>query len=117
MPQVGEGIKGLVVGSSGEFYNSEYAKAYDKAFGEAPTTAFGAYAYDSALLTGLALQKAGKATSDAIRDALTPVAENSKAVTGGTTFDKHGMQVDTSYPPVTYHEDKQLGTAPYRGTQ
>lgn len=111
-PQVAEGIKGLVVGSSGKFYESEYAKAYEKAFGESPTTAFGAYAYDSTMLTALAIKQAGKATSDAIREALFPVAKNYKGVTGGKAFDKDGMQVDESYQQVIYHDGKLV---PYKG--
>lgn len=111
MPQVGEGIKGLVVGSSGKFYDNEYAKAYEKEFGEPPTTAFGAYAYDSTMLAALAIKKAGNATPDGIRDALTPVAVNYKGVTGGKAFDKDGMQLDESYQEVIYHDGKLV---PYK---
>ncbi len=105
-PQVGEGIKGLKVGVTGDFFESEYAKAYKAAYGEDPTTAFGAYAYDSAMLTALAIKKAGSSASDAVRDALVPVSKNYKGVTGDKTFDDHGMQVTESYQEVIYHDGK-----------
>lgn len=99
---VGEGIKGLRVGPSGEFYQSEYAQAYKKAYGEPPTTAFGAYGYDAAMVAMLAIQKAGKVDAEALQKALQKVADNYKGVTGDTSFDEKGMQVSETYQPVIY---------------
>lgn len=106
IPQVGEGIKGLRAGVQDEFFNNVYAKAYEKAYGEPPTTAFGAYAYDSAMLTALALKQAGAATSDAIKDALVPVSQNYKGVTGNKAFDQDGMQTDEEYAKLIYKDGK-----------
>src|SRR5690348_1251896 len=73
-PQIGDGIKGLEPGSAGPAYQA-YSADYKKAFGENPTSVFGSYAYDSAMLVALAIKKAGAPTSDAVRDALTPVSQ------------------------------------------
>ena len=105
-PEVGEGIKGLKVGVSGDFYESEYAKPYQKAFGQPPTTAFGAYAYDSMMLAALAIDKAGSTDPDAVRKALIEVSQDYKGVTGDKSFDKDGMQKTEDYQPVIYHNGK-----------
>jgi len=105
--EVADGIKGLRPGpSGGGFYESEYADAYEKAYGEAPTTAFGAYAYDAAMIVGLAIDKAGSANPDAIKDAMSEVASHYKGVTGGKTFDDNGMQVDETYRRMIYKDGK-----------
>ncbi|CAM5206603.1 Branched-chain amino acid transport system substrate-binding protein OS=Castellaniella defragrans OX=75697 GN=HNR28_002273 PE=3 SV=1 [Castellaniella defragrans] len=98
-PQIGEGIRGLEPGSAGPAYQA-YSADYKKAFGENPTSVFGSYAYDSAMLVALAIQKAGASTSDAVRDALTPVSQTYAGVTGDKAFDQDGMQKTESYRHV-----------------
>jgi len=103
--QVAEGIKGLRPGpSGGGFYDSEYASAYEEKFGEPPTTAFGAYAYDAAMLAALAIEKAGSTDPDKIKDQMRPVSETYKGVTGDKTFDENGMQVDETYRRMIYKD-------------
>lgn len=105
-PQIGEGIKGLEPGSDGPAYQA-YSAAYKAAFGEDPTSVFGSYSYDSAMLVALAIKKAGASTSDAVRDALTPVSQTYAGVTGSKAFDADGMQKSESYRPVIV-KDGQL---------
>lgn len=109
-PQIAEGIKGLEAGAGGPAYD-KYAADYQQAFGEAPTSAFGGYAYDSTMLVALAIQKAGAATSDAIRDALIPVSQNYVGVSGAKAFDQDGMQKSESYQPVIIKDGKMV---PYK---
>lgn len=109
---VGEGIKGLRPGPSGDFYQSEYAQAYKKAYGEAPTTAFGPYGYDAAMVAMLAIQKAGKVDAEALQKALQVVADKYKGVTGDTSFDENGMQVSETYQRVIYKNGELV---PYEG--
>lgn len=104
-PQIGEGIKGLEPGSAGPAYDA-YSAAYQKAFGEAPTSVFGSYAYDSTMLVALAIKKAGASTATAVRDALIPVSQNYAGVTGNKAFDKDGMQKTESYRRVIVKDGK-----------
>ncbi|MDZ7712820.1 MAG: ABC transporter substrate-binding protein [Rhodovibrio sp.] len=92
IPQVAEGVKGLKVGVSGDFYQTEYAKAYKKEFGEAPTTAFGGYAYDAAMMAMLAIDEAGSTKPKQIAEALHEVADDYKGVTGDKAVNENGMQ-------------------------
>lgn len=104
MPVVGEGIKGLRPGPStdDDFVQDEYAAGYEALHGEEPPTAFGAYAYDAAMLVALAIEEAGSTDADAVRDALPSVAEVYQGVTGGKAFDDNGMQVEETYREVIY---------------
>lgn len=103
--QVAEGVKGLRPGpSGGGFYDSEYADAYEEKYGEAPTTAFGAYAYDAAMLVALAIESAGSTDPDQIKDHMVPVSETYKGVTGDKTFQDNGMQADETYRSVVYKD-------------
>ncbi|MFT0533899.1 ABC transporter substrate-binding protein [Castellaniella hirudinis] len=106
-PEIGEGIKGLEPGSAGPAYDA-YSADYKQAFGESPTSVFGSYAYDSAMLVALAIQQAGAANADAIRDALTPVSQNYAGVTGDKAFDEDGMQKTESYRHVIVKDGKLL---------
>lgn len=105
-PQVAEGIKGLKVGPSGGFYQSEYADAYKKAYGEEPTTAFGAFGYDAMMVAALAIDKAGNTDPDAVRKALMEVSQDYRGVTGDKSFDENGMQKTEEYQDVIYHDGK-----------
>lgn len=87
---------------SSEFYDEQYAGPYEEAYGERPTTSFGPYAYDCMMLLALAIDEAGSAEADAIRDALFEVAETYQGVTGDKTFDEDGMQVDENYQYMIY---------------
>lgn len=109
--QVAEGIKGLRPGTSTDFYESEYADAYEEKFGEPPTTAFGAFAYDAAMLVALAIDKAGSTDADKVREQMRPVSRTYKGVTGGKTFDENGMQVDETYRRMIYRNGELV---PYR---
>ncbi|HSH41114.1 MAG TPA: ABC transporter substrate-binding protein, partial [Arenicellales bacterium] len=103
--EVAEGIKGLRPGpSGGGFYESEYAEAYEEKYGEAPTTAFGSYAYDAAMLVALAIESAGSTDADAVKDHMQPVSTNYKGVTGDKSFDDNGMQADETYQRVIYKD-------------
>lgn len=102
---VAEGIKGLRPGpSGGGLYESEYAEAYEEKYGEPPTTAFGAYAYDSAMLAALAIEAAGSTDPDDIKDQMQSVSETYQGVTGGKAFDDNGMQVDETYRRMIYQD-------------
>lgn len=104
--KVANGIKGLKPGSSGKFYQSEYAIPYKKKFGEKPLTAFGPYGYDATMLIALAIHKAGTTNPDDLISALQAVSENYKGVTGGKKFDENGMQVNETYQKVIYKNGK-----------
>ena len=77
-------------------------------FGEEPTSVFGSYAYDAAMLTALAIKHAGSATSDAIRDALGPVSKTYAGVSGDKDFDEDGMQVSEEYHAVIVKDGKMV---------
>lgn len=111
MPAIAEGVKGIMVGVSGDFYKNEYAEPYKKAYDTAPTTAFGAYAYDATMLAALAIQKAGSTEPKAVADALMEVSKRYKGVTGDKTFDENGMQVDENYRRMIY-KDGELAEYP-----
>ncbi|HEX7385749.1 MAG TPA: ABC transporter substrate-binding protein [Castellaniella sp.] len=106
-PQVGEGIKGLEPGAAGPAYDA-YTADFTKKFGAGPTTVFSSYAYDSAMLVALAIQKAKASNADAIRDALIPVSQNYAGVTGSKAFDKDGMQKSESYRRVIVKDGKMV---------
>ena len=102
MPEIAEGIKGLMPGASGEFYQEEYAKPYNEKYGRPPSTSFGPYGYDAAMLVALAIEKAGAADADSIRKALPEVSETYLGVTGDKTFDEDGMQASETYMKKIY---------------
>ncbi len=102
MPEIAEGMKGTVVGVSGDFYQNEFAKPYEEAFGLKPTTAFGAYAYDAAMLTAMAMKRAESTDPKAIADALHQVSQDYQGVTGDKSFDEDGMQIEESYQRKIY---------------
>ena len=104
IPQVAEGVKGLVVGVDSNFYDTEYAAAYEDEFGEAPLTAFGGYAYDAAMMAMLAIDEAGSAKPKAIAEALHAVADDYKGVTGDKAVNDNGMQQRESYQRKIYKD-------------
>ena len=104
MPAIAEGMKGTVVGVSGEFYQNEYAGPYEDEFGLKPATAFGAYAYDATMLAAMAVEKAGSTDPDAVSKALKKVSQDYQGVTGDKTFDEDGMQIEESYQRMIYKD-------------
>lgn len=96
-PEIAEGVKGFVVGVGGDHYENEYASAYRSEHGEDPTTAFGGYSYDGAMLLALAIQEAGTTDADALREAIPKVAAEYRGITGEKDMDEDGMQLDESY--------------------
>jgi branched-chain amino acid transport system substrate-binding protein len=102
IPQVAEGVKGLIVGVSGDFYRNEYADAYEKAYGEAPTTTFGGYAYDAAMMAMLAIHEAGSSELDKVAEAMHKVSQTYKGVTGDKAVDEDGMQKNENYQRMIY---------------
>lgn len=103
-PQVAEGIRGIEHAVGGDFYESEYETPYKDKYGESPTTAFGAFGYDAAMLAALAINKAGSTNSDAIRAALLEVSKTYKGLTGDLTFDEDGMRVSQEYGTFIFHD-------------
>lgn len=102
MPEIADGIKGLMPGASGEFYQKQYAKPYKQKYDRPPSTSFGAYGYDAAMLVALAIHKAGSDDAKAIQEAMLPVSETYDGVTGNKTFDENGMQATESYMRKIY---------------
>lgn len=102
MPEIAEGIKGLMPGVSGGFYQKEYAGPYEEKYDRPPSTSFGPYGYDALMLVSMAIEKAGAADSDSIRGAMTPVSKTYAGVTGDKTFDEDGMQATESYMRKIY---------------
>ena len=101
-PQIAEGIRGLDVGASGEFYDTQYAKPYEAKFGRPPLTSFGTYGYDATMLAALALSEADPTDPDAIAAALHKAGEIYKGASGNKEFDQDGMQVSESYRQLIY---------------
>ena len=104
IPQVAEGVKGLVVGVDSDFYDTEYASAYQQEYGESPLTAFGGYAYDAAMMAMLAIDEAGSTKPKQIAEALHEVADDYKGVTGDKAVDENGMQKRESYQRKIYKD-------------
>jgi branched-chain amino acid transport system substrate-binding protein len=105
-PQVAEGIRGIEHAVGGDFYDSEYASAYEEAYGEAPLSAFGAFAYDGTMLAALAVQEAGTTNTDAVRSALLNVSKSYKALTGDATMDDDGMRLSQDYGYFIFSDGK-----------
>ena len=110
-PQVAKGIRGIEHDVGGEFYDSQYAKAYTKAFGKPPLTAFGAFAYDAAMLAALAVTEAGNdrsPTPSARR--CSKVSQTYRGITGNLALDDDGMRKEQDYGTFIY---KDKGLVPY----
>jgi branched-chain amino acid transport system substrate-binding protein len=106
-PQIAEGIRGIEHDVSGDFYQSEYASAYQEKYGEAPTTAFGAFGYDAAMLAALAIADAGSTDPDKVRESLLKVSKTYKGLTGDLSFDDDGMRLTQDYGYFVF-KDKSL---------
>lgn len=106
MPEVADGIKGLMPGASGKFYQEQYAKPYEEKYDRPPSTSFGAYGYDAAMLVALAIHEAGSDDAQAIQKAMFTVSETYNGVTGDKTFDDTGMQATETYMRKIYKDGK-----------
>ncbi len=109
--KMGDGMKGLDMDVSSDFYDKEYASAYEEKYGEKPLSAFGGYAYDAMMVTALAIEAAGSDKADAIKDALPAAAKAYKGVTGDKAMDDKGMQVDEAY---AYFQIKDGELVPFK---
>jgi len=101
-PQIGEGIRGLEHAVAGERYERDYVAPYRARYGEAPTTVFGAFAYDAAMIAALAIHKAGTTDHARIRDAIREVAPTYRGITGDIVFDADGMRTLQEYGMFIY---------------
>jgi branched-chain amino acid transport system substrate-binding protein len=105
-PQTAEGIRGIEHAVGGDFYDSEYASAYEAAYGEPPLSAFGAFAYDATILTALAMTAADSAEPDAVRPAMIEASRTYKALTGDMSMDEDGMRTSQDYGYFIYRDGK-----------
>lgn len=105
-PQIAEGIRGIEHAVGGDFYDTEYVAAYTEAYGEAPLSAFGAFAYDGTMLAALAINQAGSAEPDAVREAMIEVSKTYKALTGDMTLDDDGMRLTQDYGTFIFKDGK-----------
>ncbi len=105
-PQTAEGVRGIEHAVGGDFYDSEYASAYEVKYGEPPLSAFGAFAYDATILTALAIDAAGSAEPDAIRPAILEASKTYRALTGDMSMDEDGMRTSQEYGYFIYEDGK-----------
>jgi branched-chain amino acid transport system substrate-binding protein len=73
-----------------------FTQAYEDKYGEAPRTPYSAYVYDAVLMAAKAINDAGSADPDAIRDALSQTKDFPGA-TGSITLDENGQRVAQEY--------------------
>ncbi len=95
-PQTVEGQQGIEVnyiGPGGE----DYQQMYEEEFGEDFASTFNSYLYDAVQLSAVAMEEAGSAEPDAIRDALPEVDSDYEAVTGPIEFDEQNQRSDQPY--------------------
>ncbi|MGH2825642.1 MAG: ABC transporter substrate-binding protein [Actinomycetota bacterium] len=95
-PPTVEGQRGIEVnyiGPGGEDYQS----MYEEEFGENFTSTFNGYLYDAVQLSALAMEEAGSAEPDAIRDALPEVDTQYEPVTGAIEFDELNQRSEQPY--------------------
>lgn len=111
-PQIGEGIRGLEHAVAGERYENDYAAPYRARYGEEPTTVFGAFAYDAAMIAALAIQKADTIEHARIRDAIREVAPTYRGITGDITFDADGMRTVQEYGTFIYQDGEMKPYTP-----
>jgi branched-chain amino acid transport system substrate-binding protein len=105
-PQIAEGIRGIEHDVSGDFYEKEYVEPFKAKYGEGPTTAFGAFAYDAAMLTALAIADAKSTNTDAINASMKKVSKTYKGLTGDLTQDDQGMRIKQVYGYFIFKDGK-----------
>jgi branched-chain amino acid transport system substrate-binding protein len=102
-PEAVEGQVGMevnYVGPNGEFYREAYRERY----GEDMVTSFSAYLYDGVKLAAAAMEEAGCAEPEAIREALPEVDADYEAATGPIEFDDEGQRSEQPYIAVTVRD-------------
>jgi branched-chain amino acid transport system substrate-binding protein len=104
-PETIEGQQGMEVnyiGPGGE----DYQQAYQDEFGEDFASTFNGYLYDAVQLAALAIEEAGSAEPEAIRDALREVDTQYDAVTGPIEFDEENQRTEQPYIFVEVQDGK-----------
>lgn len=104
--KIAEGIRGIDFSVGGDFYDKTYAVPFEAKFNAKPATNFGAFAYDTAMVTALAINKAGNADPAAIQKEVAAEAGKYKGVTGDKSMDKDGMQVNATLVTEIYKDGK-----------
>lgn len=105
-PQVAEGIRGIEHAVGGDFYDTEYVNLYTEKFGEAPTTAFGAFAYDATILAALGTQAANSTDTAAIKDAIIAASQTYKGLTGDVAMGENGIRKAQTYGTFIFTNGK-----------
>jgi branched-chain amino acid transport system substrate-binding protein len=95
-PQTVEGQQGIEVNYIGPG-GADYQSMYEEEFGENFTSTFNGYLYDAVQLSALAMEEAGSAEPDAIRDALPEVDTQYEPVTGAIEFDELNQRSEQPY--------------------
>lgn len=93
--QAVEGQQGMdvnYIGPGGE----DYQQAYQEEYGEGFRTSFSGYTYDAVMMVAQAINEAGSADPDKIRDALAEMT-SFEGVTGTIAFDEDGQRKDQPY--------------------
>jgi branched-chain amino acid transport system substrate-binding protein len=77
----------------------EFAKAYEAKYGEEVRTPYSAYVYDAVLMAAEAINDAGSADSEKIRDSLAKIGQGQgfAGATGEIKLDKDGQRVEQEY--------------------
>lgn len=74
-----------------------FAKAYEAKYGEEVRTPYSAYVYDAVLMAAAAIEEAGSAEPDAVRDAMPKVGKEFTGATGSITLDDDGQRTGQDY--------------------
>ena len=85
------GYTGIIMGADSEIVRS-FVAAYEAAYGSIPS-AFGATGYDCLYIYKAAMEAAGSAEADAVRDALADTSTVYECVTGTFSLDESGTPV------------------------
>lgn len=113
IPKTVEGMKGVSFAATGpkkEFLFDTFKEKY----GHEPITPYAAAFYDSVLITGLAIDRAGSLDKAKVRDALYPVSAHYYGASGDgfRGFDELGMQASECFVTQVYRDGK---VQPYVG--
>lgn len=95
-PETVEGQQGIEVNYIGPD-GQDYQQAYQEEFSEDFASTFNGYLYDAVQLAALAIEEAGSAEPDAIRDALHEVDTQYEPVTGPIEFDEQNQRTEQPY--------------------
>ncbi|PLZ00133.1 amino acid ABC transporter substrate-binding protein [Burkholderia sp. WAC0059] len=101
--QIARGQVGLEVASLGTG-GASYEAAYQAAYGSAPKSSFGSYAFDAVKLVAAAIQRAQSTDPARIRVAMVEVGKSYQGVTGDISFDAQGQRIDQPYEKVKFDQ-------------